>query len=163
MATSNPQYIVLEPAFVALPKNSPKKTVGLIILSIFLPWLAIYLDGGSLFNIIATFLVWLNFLGVPAIIWAIAYVLRPQSERGQSRPHRYSLWAMHRESARPHAQVLSATENSTNGSDAREGLSSRSKVDTIMGKATKGSDANPDLPSSAALSPTPAHDPFRDP
>ncbi|KAF2644887.1 hypothetical protein P280DRAFT_466150 [Massarina eburnea CBS 473.64] len=93
-----------QPSSVALPKNSPGKAFGLIILSIFLPPLAIYLDGGSLLSVCLNFVVWIN-LVLPSIIWSIVFVCRSRERRGMSRPARYSLWVKHEEGARPYSHV----------------------------------------------------------
>jgi uncharacterized membrane protein YqaE (UPF0057 family) len=95
---------------VALPKNSPAKTTGLILLSLIFSPLVVYLDGGSSMNVFINFIFWVNLVWLISIPWAIAYVLRSDERRKMSRPWRYRLWVRNGEGYPPHSK---ATTNKT--------------------------------------------------
>lgn len=79
---------------IALPRNRIQTTIGLLLLSLVLPPLAVYLDGGSHSTVLLSILMcYLGFL--PAVVHAIFYVLRSRKRRMMSRPMRYRLWAFH--------------------------------------------------------------------
>ena len=86
------QSIFVKPESVALPKNRKRFTTLLILIAILCPPWALYLDGASGTTVMVNFLVWLWLWFIPAIIWAVYYVLRPSERRKISRPARYRLW-----------------------------------------------------------------------
>jgi hypothetical protein len=107
-----------EPSSVAQPKNSAKRTTGLILLSLVVSPAAIYLDGGSSLTVAMNFLLWLNLLWIISVPLAIGYILRSQETRGMARPCRYRLWVRNGEGYAPHCKaidtVVSTGENSPN-------------------------------------------------
>jgi uncharacterized membrane protein YqaE (UPF0057 family) len=103
----------IQPTCVALPKNSPRKTFGLIVLTIFFSPMAVYLDGGFNLAVWLNFILWFNLLWPISIACAIGYVLRSERSRKMSRPMRYSLWVRHPEGPQPHSQIVPSTKTST--------------------------------------------------
>ena len=93
------------PTAVASPKNTPAKSVGLVLLSLICSPLALYLDGASTVNVVINFILWLNLLWLISVPWAIGYVLRSEENRNMSRPWRYSLWVHNREGYAPHSRL----------------------------------------------------------
>ncbi|KAF2788250.1 hypothetical protein K505DRAFT_112647 [Melanomma pulvis-pyrius CBS 109.77] len=96
-----------EPSSVALPKNRKRTTTLLLVLSIFFPPLALYLDGATGLTVLINLILWLNFF-LPAVVHAIVYVLRPQETRNRSRPCRYRLWVENAPGTKPHEQASKA-------------------------------------------------------
>jgi uncharacterized membrane protein YqaE (UPF0057 family) len=79
------------PCVISLPENRASTRVGLLLLCICCPPLAVYLDGGSPTTVLVN--TWLSVLLMfPAVIHAWCYILRPTKRRMIARPMRYRLW-----------------------------------------------------------------------
>ncbi|KAF2006883.1 hypothetical protein P154DRAFT_517348 [Amniculicola lignicola CBS 123094] len=105
---------VIKKKSVNLPRNNVGVTIGYVLLAILLPPLAVYLDGGSSFSVVANLLLWLfaPFLGV---VQGIVYVLRTKAHRSVSQPARYRLWLKYGDGNDMAATVL--TGQTTNVTD----------------------------------------------
>lgn len=79
---------------VDIPRPQKRVTFGLIVLAIFMPWLALYLDGASWQTIGLNFAAWI-LLPIPgtaaAIMHAIICLLRSEEHRKYSKPARRRL------------------------------------------------------------------------
>jgi len=124
METTEAVNVRFQRSAVAVPKKSPWKTTGLILLSLVVSPMAVYLDGGSSLNVVLNFILWINLLWPISVPWAIGYVLRSDERRKMSRPWRYSLWVRHSEGYAPHSKV-NTNEASSPGQDDSNAATAR--------------------------------------
>lgn len=108
-----------EPIDVPRPKKSV--TFGLIILAVFMPWLALYLDGASWQTVCINLIIWfflppIGTLG--ATIHAIVCLCRTDDHRKYSKPARRRLRYHNDYSAKATPTVLPATASSTSVSSS---------------------------------------------
>jgi uncharacterized membrane protein YqaE (UPF0057 family) len=101
-------------ATVALPKPRKRITIGLVVLTIFVPFLAIYLDGASKNTILLNFVLWIGVFPPFATIHAIVFLCRDRKHREMSRPMRTRLWSKNKHGSQP----LNAAHESPNPAHA---------------------------------------------
>ncbi|KAF2872207.1 hypothetical protein BDV95DRAFT_606761 [Massariosphaeria phaeospora] len=94
---------------VALPKNSVARIIGLLLLSLVIPPLALYLDGATSLTILIDALFYFTLLWPISAAIAFGYILRSKKRRNMSRPARYRLWVQNPPGTAPHEAHNSAT------------------------------------------------------